>query len=71
VRLALRLPVELLLLLPFLILCLIILIIGTLGNKMTSLTTLEARTLSPRFVLLGVFFASFQSGLEALYYKSH
>jgi hypothetical protein len=72
VCLTLRLPVELfLLLLHFLILYLVILIIGTLSNKITSLTALEAQTLSSLFVLVGVVFASFQCGLEALYYKRH
>jgi hypothetical protein len=45
-RLTLCLPVELLLL-PFLFLYLVIFIIVTLCYKMTSLTVLEARTLSP------------------------
>jgi hypothetical protein len=48
VRLTLRLPVVFLpFLLPFLFLCLIIVIIGTLCYKMNRLTTFEAGALSP------------------------
>jgi hypothetical protein len=47
VSLALCLPVVLFLLLPFLFLSLVIFIIRTLCNKMTKLTTFEARPLSP------------------------
>jgi hypothetical protein len=72
VRFALCLPIVLfLLLLPSLFLSLVILIIGTLCNKMTRLTTFEARTLFPRFVLVGVLLASLQCGLEALDHKRH
>jgi hypothetical protein len=72
VRLALRLPVVLLpFLLPFLFLCLVIVIIGTLCYEMTRLTLLEAGALSPCFVLVGILLASFQGGLEALDYKRH
>jgi hypothetical protein len=52
-RLALRLPVILLLLLPMSFLCLVILIIGTLSNKVTSLTTFEAGVFSPSSILVG------------------
>jgi hypothetical protein len=54
----------LLLLLPISFLCLVIFIIGTLSNKVTSLTSFEAGALSPCFVLVGVFLASFERGLE-------
>jgi hypothetical protein len=58
-RLALCLPVILLLLLlPMSFLCLVIFIIGTLSNKMTSLTAFEAGAFSPCFILVGVLFAS-------------
>jgi hypothetical protein len=70
-RLALRLPVVLLLLLPMSFLCQVIFIIGTLSNKMTSLTAFEAGALSPCFVLVGVLLASFKRGLEALDDKRH
>jgi hypothetical protein len=42
VRLAFHLPIVLLFLLPFLFMFLVIVIIGTLCNKMTRLTTFEA-----------------------------
>jgi hypothetical protein len=72
VCLALRLLVNLLLLpLHILFLFLVIIIIGALSYKMTSLTTFEARALSPCFILGGVFFASFERGLEALDDKRH
>jgi hypothetical protein len=59
VRLALRLPVVLLfLLLPMLFLYLVILIIGTLNYKMTSLSAFEAEALSPLLVLVGVILVS-------------
>jgi hypothetical protein len=67
VRLALRLRVVLLsFLLPFLLLFLVIVIIGTLCFKMTRLNTLEARALSPLFVLVEILLASLQGGLEML-----
>jgi hypothetical protein len=67
-----RLPIAFLLLfLPMSFLSLIIFIIGTLSNKMTSLTTFEARALSPCFVLVGVLLASFKRGLETLDDKRH
>jgi hypothetical protein len=69
VRLALRFPVVfLLLLLPFLFLSLVMYIIGTLGNKMTGLTT---GALSPWFILVGIFLASFQCSLVMLDYMRH
>jgi sensor histidine kinase regulating citrate/malate metabolism len=67
VRLALRLLVVLfLLLLVVSFLCLVILIIRTLSNQVTSLTAFEAGALSPYFVLVGVLLASLKCGLEAL-----
>jgi hypothetical protein len=67
VRLALCLPVALLfLLLPALFLFLVTIIIGTICNKVTSLTAFEVGALSPCFVLVGVLLASFKSGLEGL-----
>jgi hypothetical protein len=59
------------LLLPVLFLCLVIFIIGTLSNKMISLTAFEAGALSPCFILVGVFLASFQGGFEALDDERH
>jgi hypothetical protein len=61
----------LLLLLPFLVLVLVIFIIGILSNKMIGLTALEAWTLSPWFVLVGVVLASLQSGLGEHDHKCH
>ena len=53
-RLALCLLVVLfLLLLAVSFLCLVILIIGTLSNKVTSLTAFEGGAISPCFVLVG------------------
>jgi hypothetical protein len=67
VRLALCRPVVLIfLLLPALFLSLVIIIIGTLSNKVTSLTAFEAGAFSPCFISVGVFLASFECGLEAL-----
>jgi hypothetical protein len=72
VRLALCLPVALLLLLlPMSFLSLVIFIIKTLSNKMTSLTAFEAGALSPCFILVGVLLASFKCGLKALDDKHH
>jgi hypothetical protein len=63
--LALRLLVVCLLLpLPVLFLSLVIIIIEALCYEMTSLTSFEAGALSPCFVLVGVFLASFEHGLE-------
>jgi hypothetical protein len=60
VRLAICLPVVLLLLpLPVLFLSLVIIIIRTLSYEMTSLTAFEAGALSPCFILVGVLLASF------------
>jgi hypothetical protein len=70
--LALRLPVILLfLLLPMSFLCLVIFIIGTLSNKVTSLTAFETGAFSPCFILGGVLFASFQCGLETFDDECH
>jgi 4-hydroxybenzoate polyprenyltransferase len=72
VCLALLLLVNLLLLpLPILFLFLVIIFIWALSYKMTSLTTFEAGALSLCFILGGVFFASFERGLEALDDKRH
>jgi hypothetical protein len=72
-RLTLCLPVILLLLLllPMSFLCLVILIIGTLSNKVTSLTAFEAGTFSPCSILIGLIPASLECGLEALDDKRH
>ena len=65
--LALGLPVVLLLLpLPVLFLSLVNIIIRALSYGMTSLTAFEAGALSPCFILVGVFLASFQDSLESL-----
>jgi hypothetical protein len=70
--LALRFPVVLFLLpLPMLFLSLVIIIIGALSYEMTSLITFEAGALSPCFILVGVFLASFQGGFEALDDERH
>jgi hypothetical protein len=70
VSLALRLPIVFLpLLFPFLFLCLVIIIIETLCNKMTRLTAFEAQTLSLWFIFIWILLASLQSGLEALDHK--
>jgi hypothetical protein len=67
VCLALRLLVVFLLLpLPILFLSLVIIIIGALCYEMTHLTALEVGALSPCFILVGIFLASFQGGFEAL-----
>ena len=71
-RLTLCLPVALLfLLLPALFLSLVTIIIGTICNKVTSITAFKAGALSPCFVLVGVLLASFTRGLEALDDKRH
>jgi hypothetical protein len=60
VRLALRLLVGFLFLpLPALLLSLVTIIIGTVSNKVTSLTTLEAGALSLRLALVGMLLATF------------
>jgi hypothetical protein len=72
VRLALCLPVVLLfLLLPALFLSLVTIIIGTVCNKVTSLTAFEAGAFSPCFIPVGLLLASFECGLEALDDKRH
>jgi hypothetical protein len=72
VCLTLCLPVALLFLLPpALFLSLVTIIIGTICNKVTSLTAFEAGALSFCFVLVGVLLASFKCGLEALDDKRH
>jgi hypothetical protein len=63
--------VFLLLILPILFLSLVIIIIGALCYEMTRLTAFEAGSLSPCFVLVGVFLASFQGGFEALDDERH
>jgi hypothetical protein len=70
--LTLRLPVILLLLLlPMSFLCLVILIIEALSNKVNSLTALEARAFSLCFILVGVLLASFECGLETFDDECH
>jgi hypothetical protein len=54
-----------------LLLWLVIIVIGALSNKVTSLTAFEAGALSPCFILVGVLFVSFECGLEALDDKRH
>jgi hypothetical protein len=71
VRLALCLPVALLFLLPALFLSLVTIIIGTICNKVTSLTAFEAGALPTCLTLGGIFFASFECGLQALDDKRH
>jgi hypothetical protein len=72
VCLAFRLLVNLLFLpFPILFLFLVIIIIGALSYKMTSLTAFEAGALSLCLILGGIFFASFERGLEALDDKHH
>ena len=63
--------VFLLLLLPISFLCLVIFIIGTLSYKMTSLAAFEAGALFRCFVLVGVFLASFERGLETFDDEGH
>jgi hypothetical protein len=71
VCLALRLLVVLLFPLPVLFMSLVIIIIGALCYEITSLTAFEAGELSPCFILVGVFLASFQGGFEALDDERH
>jgi hypothetical protein len=67
VCLALSLLVNLLVLsLPILSLFLVTIIIGTVSNKVTNLTTLEAGALSLRLALVGMLLATFERRLEAL-----
>jgi hypothetical protein len=63
--------VFLFLLLPILFLSLVIIVIGALCYKMTSLTAFEAGALSPCFVLVGVLLASFEHGLETFDDEGH
>ena len=61
VCLALSLLVNLLVLfLPILSLFLVTIIIGTVSNKVTNLTTLEAGALSLRLALVGILLATFE-----------
>jgi hypothetical protein len=71
VCLALRLLVVFLFLLPVLFLSLVIIVIGALCYKMTSLTAFEAAAFSPYFVLVGVFLASFERDLETFDDEGH
>jgi hypothetical protein len=71
VHLTFGLPVVLLLPLPVLILSLVIIIIGALSYEITSLTAFEVGALSPCFVLVGLFLASFQGGFEELNDERH
>jgi hypothetical protein len=72
VCLALSLLVNLLVLsLPILSLFLVTIIIGTVSNKVTNLTTLEAGTLSLRLALVGMLLATFERRLEALDNEGH
>ena len=56
---------------PILSLFLVTIIIGTISDKMTNLTTFEAGALSLCFILVGVLLASLLCGLEALDDESH
>jgi hypothetical protein len=72
VCLALRLFVGLLLFpLPALSLFLVTIIIGTVSNEVTNLTTLEAGALSLRLALVGMLLATFERRLEALDDEGH
>jgi hypothetical protein len=67
VCLALGLPIALFLLfLPELSLFLVTRVIGTVCNKVTSLTALEAGAFSLCLVFVGILLASFKRGLETL-----
>lgn len=70
VCLALSLLVSLLLF-PLLLLFLITIIIGTINDKMTNLTTLEAGALSLRLDFVGMLLASFECRLESLDDEGH
>ena len=69
--LALRLLVVLLLFPLSTLLFLVTIIIGTICNKVTSLTAFEAGALPTCLTLGGIFFASFECGLQALDDKRH
>jgi hypothetical protein len=72
VCLALRLFLGLLLFpLSALSLFLVTIIIGTVSNKVTNLTTLEAGALSLRLALVGMLLATFERRLEALDDEGH
>jgi hypothetical protein len=72
VCLALSLLVNLLVLsLPILSLFLVTIIIGTVSNKVTNLTTLEAGALSLCLDLVGMLLATFERRLEALDDEGH
>jgi hypothetical protein len=72
VCLALSLLVNILVLsLPILSLFLVTIIIGTVSNKVTNLTTLEAGVLSLRLALVGMLLATFERRLEALDDEGH
>jgi hypothetical protein len=72
VCLTLSLLVNLLVLsLPILPLFLVTIIVGTVSNKVTNLTTLEAGALSLRLALFGMLLATFECRLEALDDEGH
>jgi hypothetical protein len=52
-------------------LSLVTIIIGTVSNKVTNLTTLEAGALPLRLALVGVLLATFERCLEALDDEGH
>jgi hypothetical protein len=52
-------------------LILVTIIIGTISNKVTNLTTLEAGALPLRLALVGVLLATFERCLEALDDEGH
>jgi hypothetical protein len=60
-----------LLLFPLLLLFLVTIIIGTISDKMTNLTTLEAGALSLRLAFVGMLLATFERRLEALDDEGH
>jgi hypothetical protein len=60
-----------LLLFPLLLLFLVTIIIGTISDKMTNLTTLEAGALSLRLAFVGMLIATFERRLEALDDEGH
>jgi hypothetical protein len=72
VCIALSLLVNLLVLsLPILSLFLVTIIIGTVSNKVTNLTTLEAGALSLRLALVGMLLVTFERRFEALDDEGH
>src|SRR5688572_25115903 len=60
-----------LLLFPLLLLFLVTIIIGTISDKMTNLTTLEAGALSLCLAFVGMLLATFERCLETLDDESH